>query len=175
MQPIHEAAYDGDTYHVRRLVEEDPGRLNLVIEEEHIIPGLFVRKIDGPVDVDGCTPLALAAFAGRDETVRLLLEMGAAIPDDPDYGLSPAVWACFGRRASTLAMLLDAGASVEAKFYDMPLLSIAAIEGAVKCVKLLLARGADVNACDEDGGTALHCAAYDGHEKNCAASAPVGG
>lgn len=41
---------------------------------------------------------------------------------------------------------------------------IAAQNGEVMCGHLLLAHGADIHASDEDGDTALHWAAYEGHE-----------
>src|SRR5262249_42870650 len=47
--------------------------------------------------------------------------------------------------------------------WDRPLLHLAAANGHITCVKLLLARGFDVNARDLDRATALHWAAHGGH------------
>lgn len=43
-------------------------------------------------------------------------------------------------------------------------LMIAAQNGEVMCGHLLISRGASIHASDEDGDTALHWAAYEGHE-----------
>ena len=40
----------------------------------------------------------------------------------------------------------------------------AAVTGRAEAMKLLIGRGANVNAADSDGGTALHAAAFLGHE-----------
>ncbi|MBO0740349.1 MAG: ankyrin repeat domain-containing protein [Hyphomicrobiaceae bacterium] len=55
-----------------------------------------------------------------------------------------------------------------------PLLHLAAANGHVACVELLLARGFDVNARDRTNrATALHWAAHGGHIEGC--QAPGGG
>ena len=68
MEPIHQAAWDGGVAAIDRLVAEDGRRLN--------------AQIQGKVEVDflcieGCTPLMLAAFRGRDAAVARLLALGA--------------------------------------------------------------------------------------------------
>ena len=45
------------------------------------------------------------------------------------------------------------------------LLHIAAEEGNLEGIRLLLGAEADVDACDKNGWTPLHCASYQGHEE----------
>ena len=60
-------------------------------------------------------------------------------------------------------------------------LHVAAVGGSLACTILLVGRPeqplltpAEVNALDEDDSTALHCAAYAGHEQVCAILLAVG-
>jgi ankyrin repeat protein len=84
---------------------------------------------------DGFTPLGLASFFGHPEAVRLLLERNA----DPNLASA---------NAQRVAPLHSAVAG-----------------GKVEIVRELLARGADVNARQDLGFTALHGAAVEGGEE----------
>ena len=86
------------------------------------------------VSEDGWTPLHLAAFFGRDEAVRLLLERGA-----------------------------DVHAVSKNPTANTPL-HAAAVRGHVAVVGLLLERGADPNRAAGGGFTPLHLTAGAGHE-----------
>ena len=105
---------------------------------------------------DGFTPLHLAAFFGKDDAVRLLLDHGA----DPDAvgtgwmtgtALHSAVSA---RHANAVEMLLDRGADPNARQAGgwTPLHG-AAHNGDLDTTELLLAHGADPAAADDDGRT----------------------
>jgi hypothetical protein len=52
--------------------------------------------------------------------------------------------------------------SVASKPANMTILEAAALQGHARVVKLLLENGADPCLCDDNGGTALHCAAVGG-------------
>jgi ankyrin repeat protein len=131
-------------------------------------------------DTYGYTPLQYAAQTGRTEVVQLLLEAGANINAKNDNGQT-ALHAIlvFSRpkyqgakyqfSKDTVELLLAKGADVNLKDKNgrTPLL-LAAESADVEIVKLLLDKGAKVDAKDDDSGlTALHYAARLGN-KNAA-------
>lgn len=149
---IHRAACDGDMAELDRLIAEDAGRLNARTQ---------VYIDTGEEDVDsGSIPLMLAARRGHDAVVARLLALGADIGLRDEFGVTATRTTCYGRHASTLALLLDAGASVNERDGDdgvgfSTLMSAAACK-ATECVKLVLARGAEVDTQNDYGQTALH-------------------
>ncbi len=82
---------------------------------------------------DGWTPLHLAAAFAGDDTVRVLLEHGA-----------------------------DAHARSHNALHSQPLHACMAMRGSAASARALLASGAEVNAAQSDGSTALHLAAASG-------------
>lgn len=55
--------------------------------------------------------------------------------------------------------LISRGADVNIRDYDYPLLSLAVMGERMDIVRILLSNGTDVNITQDDGNTALHCAA----------------
>jgi len=121
------------------------------------------NELDAPWDL-GKTPLFLAALWGHTETVRTLLDLGAARTiHSHDYGWTPLHAACFGGHAEVAELLLEDSLLLEvAGHEDHRPLQLAANEGQLQLVEMLLAHGADVMALDCRARTALHCAAYHG-------------
>jgi ankyrin repeat protein len=70
-------------------------------------------------------------------------------------------------KSSAIEHLLDAGADIEARtaFSDMTLLLWAAAFGNIETVKLLIERGASIDAKDNNGWTALMRAKIHGNEE----------
>jgi ankyrin repeat protein len=127
---------------------------------------------------DGFSALHLAAFFGRPEVARLLLERMA----DPDLwstgGLhvQPLHSAVAGGHGAVAEMLIEAGAdvgSVQDGGYT-PLMG-AAQNGLAATVALLLARGADPKAYDQDILTAADLADRAGHPEVAATIRDAGG
>jgi len=115
---IHRAVMAGDAGEIRFLLARRPELL------EHR-------------DARGFTPLHLAVLADRQESIRLLLGMGASV----------------GARTGD-----GEGAGVTA-------LHLAVLRGSEEAVERLLAAGADANDRDENGVTALHISAYLGNAR----------
>jgi uncharacterized protein len=133
-----------------------------------------------PVDErspDGFTALHLAAFFGRPEVARLLLDRGA----DPNLwatgGLhvQPLHSAVAGGHEAVAQLLIESGADVAAAQDGgyTPLMG-AAQNGLAATVTLLLARGADPKAYNQDIQTAADLADRAGHP-DVAATIRAGG
>jgi ankyrin repeat protein len=122
----------------------------------------------------GLTPLTAAAFKGNDRIVEQLLSQAAA-PADPNVvdatGKAAITYAAARGFAGIVRRLLDAG--VDARFrYGNALTALmwaaghedgVGVQAAESVVDLLLSRGAEVDAVDDRGRTALMMAAELGH------------
>jgi cytohesin len=154
--PLHLASYDGRIEIVRVLLDhgaaanskdnQDRTALHSVAEgryhysKDHdgirVAQLLLERGADvNAPDKDNGTPLHLASCYGRIEIARVLLDGGAATNSKGNRGRSP------------LHVVAEGG-----NFYSRDTDAPAA--------QLLLERGADVNALDDDDQTPLHLASY---------------
>jgi ankyrin repeat protein len=128
---------------------------------------------------DGMTALLAVARTGNVEAAQLLLERGATIDAREKFGGQTALmWAAARRHPEMIAFLADRGADLDAastnrdyqrritaegrpKSMDSggftPLL-YAARENCLKCVDVLLEKGADIDLPDPDGVSPLHLA-----------------
>jgi ankyrin repeat protein len=95
----------------------------------------------GKLNRKGSTPFLLAAITADAPLMRLLIELGAD-PSIPNVDHCTPLMAAAG--VGTLAPGEEAGSEPEV----------------IEAVKLILDLGADVNAVDENGETAMHGAAY---------------
>ncbi|RKL08731.1 hypothetical protein BFJ70_g16744 [Fusarium oxysporum] len=117
-------------------------------------------------DSNGRTPLALAAAAGHEAIVRLLLDWGAHIEAVDKEGRTPLSMAIEQGHEAIVQLLLDQGAYIEAadKGGQTPLWW-AAWKGHEAIVRLLLDRGAYIEATDKHyRRTPLSMAVEEGHE-----------
>jgi uncharacterized protein len=112
----------------------------------------------------GVTLLMSAAYLGKLETVKLLLDHGAKPNASDTYGETAVAYAVSGKHLDVIAALLDKGADINSKAeLDRTPLMNAAGDGDVGVVNYLLDRGAKINATDTHGTTALMFAAGFNH------------
>jgi ankyrin repeat protein len=126
--------------------------------------------------MDEMTPLLTAAYNGDFEMVRVLLEYKADVNARHNGGwtslhlasrgnlsLGPNITPSFSNVAR---LLLEHGADINAKattHFDGTPLHLAAEQGRVEIVHVLLQNGADVSMKDDRGRTALQVASDRGH------------
>lgn len=115
------------------------------------------------------TPLNAACFSGSFDSINLLLEHGAKVNEKDIYGCSPFFIIAtsslpFEERIEVMKSLLAHGALVNDVLGGTNVLPdtgitplmVAATEGKTDMVKFLLSHGADVNARNSLGATAMH-------------------
>ena len=117
-------------------------------------------KVDEPNEGKwSATPLYWSLSECKFETAELLLKKGANVNSTDSYGYSPLQVAasCKKVELSCIEQLLQKGADVnyKSKSNGFTSLHYATSSGSVDVVKLLLDKGADINALDNKGTTPL--------------------
>jgi ankyrin repeat protein len=111
-------------------------------------------------DLQGCTALLRAAGGGHLDIVRRLLERGGNPSLSARTGATPLSAAISMRHASVVDLLLQAGADPnQALPGGVTPLMLASALGLPEIAGRLLSHGAVVDSIDDQGLTALHCAA----------------
>jgi ankyrin repeat protein len=105
----------------------------------------------------GAHPLHLAALTDRAEVAKLLIARGADLESRDNNGMTPLLIAASNGKRNVAGVLLDAGADVQAKGVRYPYnaLEIAAFGCQIPIVKLLMAKGMDVNVIMNGSGETL--------------------
>lgn len=115
---------------------------------------------------DGFTALHLAAYFGKSEAARTLIEAGAAVGvySTNDLWVQPLHSAAAGRHHEVCRLLIAAGADVNAlQRHGFTPLHAAAQHGDDELVELLLSAGADPSARTDGGETPADTAEAAGH------------
>jgi len=129
-------------------------RLILKVKELLIAAG---ADIDDP-DEHGCTPLHNFISAYLDDCVKMLLRHAPLLNVVNRYGDTPLCTAISWRQGHEITqLLLEAGADPNAGD-DKPLHLVAGPFASISLLHSIIAAGADVNARNRLGQTALHCA-----------------
>ena len=115
---------------------------------------------------DGFTALHLAAFFGKTEVARRLIQAGAEVNvySANDFHVQPLHSAAAGRHVEICRLLIAAGADVDAKQrHGYTPLHAAAQNADVELLELLLSAGADPAVPKDDGETPAQTAEAAGH------------
>jgi len=167
--PLSRAAVFGQTYTVPALVSDvanvypQPSNSSFPGEERYINVAKTLLDKGANVenkDMDGCTPLLLAASMGGTGLVRELLRDGADVNAQRYNGASALGLACREGYIDTVNALLNHGAHIETRdnFGHTPLW-IAAANGQTNVLSVLVSAGADVTT----GATSLVIASRRGY------------
>ncbi len=185
---IFEALVNGDMAKVKAILEKQPDLVRVQDESgnntlhgvayygkgkasghtssgyREIIEILLARGLPiNSQNVNGQTPLHLAAMAGNIEVAELLLQKGASIKILNKKGESPLHMAAHGHNPALAGLLVAKGADVNLKSNSGSTpLHQAAFMSDPFMVKFLLSKGAEINAQNKNGNTTLHMAVIGG-------------
>ena len=101
--------------------------------------------------------IAATASSGRYSMCRVCVELGAAVDEPKNCGLTPLWIACQKGHVDCARLLVERGADVnKPKDCDVTPLWITCQNGHLDCARLLMDSGAAVDKADIDGWTPLH-------------------
>lgn len=148
--------------------------LSFAVEKGHLGMARFLIESGADLDAFDCKgpppALVTAVVEENEKMVHLLLDAGASVDLPPDWSLGQFATALSesvkAKNEPLARVLLDHGASPDAAtWYGRTALHFAAEFFDPDIMALLIARGADVNARDNDGRTPLKVALDKGNTK----------
>ncbi len=139
-QDIHKAAAQGDLDKIKEVLEKNPE----LLDEK---------------DVQGNTPLTLAANSGQKEVVEYLITKGADLNSTNTYRYTPLHYSILRKHIDVAEMLINAGADVNfPNVWGYTPLHTCAGRNFLKVAKFLIEHEASVNSKNEVGETPLFSA-----------------
>jgi len=162
--PLIDAAYNGEAKLVKLLIAKGAavdakngrGETALMQTAWHESTDIaeMLLKAGANVNIKSNTGRTAIVIASNAKMLKLLLEAGAEVNVQDEYGYTALNNAVTKKEATTMiTMLLKAGAKIN-QGNPTPLMK-AAEEGEADIIKLLIASGANVNAYNDYGDTAL--------------------
>lgn len=166
MKELFEAIRAGDSSKVAALVAADPSLAIFAAAIQGDVSALETllagnRSLLTEQSSDGWTPLHLAAFFGKTDAARLLLNKGAEVNARSTNSMAntPLHAAAAGRSTEVAKLLIDHGASVNARQHGgWTPLHAAAQNGDLELAKRLVDGGADIAARADNNQSALDLA-----------------
>lgn len=171
----------------------DPNEISSIEEEALLVWAVSMGKgsgqmvqhlIDAGADINVTdhnkrSLMDLAAANNAPDVIRVLHKAGADVESVTPDGQTPLMRAAATNSADSITALLECGANHERKINGLTLLSwTAACCGnsyhTIDAIQCLIRAGADINATNEDGTTALMNAAINGRAKNVQALIDAG-
>jgi ankyrin repeat protein len=123
----------------------------------------YGANLEEKFDSTGMTALLICALIGRLECAKLLIENGANVDATDKESRTALILAAIEGNAEIISLLIENKANVNGGRQDTALMT-AASYGQTECAKLLLAvESIEVDAMNDNGDTALSCAARMGH------------
>lgn len=157
---LHLVSFFGLIDRIGPLVKTNPASVNdrFRFQGRHFSPIIEIERI--------FTPLHLAVLGSQLYVINLLIDLGADL-HSKDHGVFPPLaLACELAHQSIVDLLISKGANVNehASFGLRTPLHSAVRANSLSIVKSLIDHGADINACDSEGCTALIRAIERGHK-----------
>jgi len=174
MYPLHQAAADGDIEQVKSLIsnganvnekdKDDQTALNLAVRSGH--KAMVELLIARGADVNGkgqynAVPLHEAAWAGNKKIAELLIQKGANVNAKDKTGYQPLYYAIWKKDLDTAKILIGSGAdihNVKKGQRDYTYLHLTARMGTKEIAEMLIQKGTEIDAKDNEGMTPLHWA-----------------
>jgi hypothetical protein len=145
-EPIVEAAKNGDFQSVKKILENDPSKLDV--------------KNEG-----GYTALHWACMRAHWDVAKYLIEKGADLNVVGGDGGTQINWAVHHDNVDIIKILVDKGAKLNIRNkWGMTELHTAIWRGNIHVVEYLLDHGSDPNIKTNEGWTAMHYAYRSGHD-----------
>src|SRR3984885_16048593 len=152
MKELFEAIRAGDLSRVKALVEADPALAIFAASIQGDTAGIEEllaanRSLVSKMSEDGWTPLHLAAFFGKQDAARALLNKGAPVNARSTNAMQnmPLHAAAAGKHTEIARLLIEHGASVDARQHGgWTPMHAAAQNGDIPLAKTLGDAGADV-------------------------------
>jgi len=140
--------------------QSDWGEMKKLLAAGADINAVRVPPCEGGACGEGQTPLmTVSSYYHSEETVRFLLDNGADVNAQGQYGQTALMKAAEGCRVGNVRLLLTAGADVNARNdVSETALMYAASHDCADVISVLLQAEADIHATDKDGETALSIA-----------------
>jgi ankyrin repeat protein len=172
MKELFEAVRAGDLSKVQALVDANPSLavfaasiLGQADRLEEMLAGN--RALVSAVSEDGWTPLHLAAFFGKEDAARLLLNKGAQTGARSTNAMqnTPLHAAAAGKHVALVKLLLERGAKADAKQHGgWAPIHAAAQSGDVEMARALVDSGADVSVRADNQQRPIDLALTGGHQ-----------
>lgn len=160
LNAFHIAAYKGHSDFIMEIMKYVPASVR---SEPPIFNHLVVKEFSTEY---GFTPLHLAAQAGHDSLVRMLLNQGVQVDAaTTTMNVIPLHLAAQQGHIAVVGMLLSRSTQQQhAKDWrGRTPLHLAAVNGKKDMVSLLIAQGSNINVMDQNGWTGMHFATKAGH------------
>ena len=153
------------TYGVINIDEDSSSKNDRRSRQVEIVKTLLASGADVNAQRSGWTPLLCAVSHGNNDIVAMLLSRGADLNARTDTGMTALARAIYDGRLQVFRMLLEAGADVNSRDGEgyTPLMRSA--RGKPAFVSALLKKGAELNALNARGETALTIAKQSPHNE----------